>query len=97
MLKVSEKNGTMVRSGVVLAAGAMCLVEKLHAVSEAVMEKGNMDITETKYDVWVGIALHVKWNKVEMYSELKIPVEGNSLFWRSSKFQMMVNAWAGED
>lgn len=49
----------MVRTGVVSAIGAR-LTEKLHAVSKLVVKRGNLDMTETKCDLWVGIVVHVK-------------------------------------
>lgn len=44
VLQISEKSGTLVKTGVVLAIGTRWLKEKLHAVSELVMKQGNLDV-----------------------------------------------------
>lgn len=43
---VYEKNGAVLRSGVILVLGAKTFVEKLHAVYKIVKEQGNKEITD---------------------------------------------------
>lgn len=57
VLRIREKSGTLVRMEGVLAMRVQWLMEKLHAVSEVVMREGDLDIVETKCDLWVGMSL----------------------------------------
>lgn len=66
----------MTRNGGSLALGAKWLVERLHEVIEVVTKQRDMNISETKCDVWFGSVLQVKWNEGGTYLECISSMEG---------------------